>query len=263
MRSIIHCLLYTGLAAGMLFSTAEGKAPADTTKKILESYVEDFRLDPAAADARKFGIRISGKDAGEWHVVVGGSKDSGGKWKVELRNGQSNEPTFVYAVDSFTLAEIDAGRINGLTVQGKAYSSDITPMAVDWMPGAKKFDVNSFSFHFWTRGFPEKVPFRSGGTRIIHNSGMGVFYYEKGFRSAWSKLAKGQGANNGPGRPLIAPFTTLVFVTEGKVNGKVNDKPVTAKAGEMIFIPAMTPHEWWNENEEPAEAILIFFGKGA
>ena len=38
---------------------------------------------------------------------------------------------------------------------------------------------------------------------------------------------------------------------------------VELRAGEMVFIPPMTPYEWWNDDEEPAEAILIFFGEGA
>ena len=244
-------------------ATAYTQTPQRSTKQILEAFVEDFRNDPAAEKAPSFGLKITGKDSGEWHVSVDGKKDLDGRWKVELRDGLPAEPTFIYAVDSFTLAEIDAGRINGLTVQGKAFSSDITPMAVEWMEGSEKRDINPVSFHFWTRGFPEKVPFRSGGTRTVHSAAIGVFYYQPGFRSAWANLAKGQGANNGPGKPLIAPFPTMVIVTKGIVNGMVKGRPTTANAGEMIFIPPMTPHEWWNEREEPAEAILIFFGKGA
>ena len=255
------------LIAIILTSLFAGPAVAQSTNRpvraILESFVEDFRSDTAASEKRVFGISISGQNAGDWSVWAAGKKSDDGKWIVELKDGKPKEPTFVYKLSWPTLAAIDKRRINALTAQGKAFSSDITPMAVSWMEGAEKFDERPFSFHFWTRGFPEKVPFRSGGTRIVHSSSIGVFFYQKGFRSAWARLAKGQGANNGPGNPLIAPFPTMVIITAGSVKGKVKGKPVSAQAGEMIFIPPMTPHEWWNEMEEEAEAILLFFGKGA
>ncbi len=261
MRSAI-IFLVSGLLVGLLGIQAFAQKNEKTVQSILESYVEDFRSDAAAATARVFGIRITGKDRGEWRVKVAGSKGSG-KWDVKLEKGMPKQPTFVYSLSSSTLREIDGGRINGLTVQGKAFSSDITPMAINWMPGSEKFDVNPFSFHFWTRGFPERVQFRSGGTRVVHNAPLGVFYYQKGFRSAWALLQKGQAANNGPGNPLIAPFPTMVIITAGSAKGIVKGKTLTVNAGEMIFIPPMTPHEWWNENEEPTEAILLFFGKSA
>ena len=261
MRSAIIFLFSSflvGLSGVQVFAQKNEKP----VLSILESYVEDFRSDPAASKARVFGIRITGKDSGEWRVTVAGSK-AAEKWGVNLEKGAPEKPTFIYSLSSSTLREIDSGRINALTVQGKAFRSDITPMSVDWMEGSKKSDINPLSFHFWTRGYPEKVQFRSGGTRVIHNAPLGVFYYQKGFRSAWARLEKGQSANNGPGKPLIAPFPTMVIITAGTGKGTVNGKPVTVKAGEMIFIPPMTPHEWWNENEEPTEAILLFFGKGA
>ena len=92
MRSIIYFLLSAGLMAGLFLSAAEAKPFGASTKKILESYVEDFRLDPAAAKARVFGIRISGKDAGEWNVAVSGAKDSDGKLKHPHPPRRLNQP---------------------------------------------------------------------------------------------------------------------------------------------------------------------------
>ena len=254
---------FTVATVAMILLVPSGFAGSSESEAaaILESYVEDFRSDPTAKTPRVFGIEVVG--AGKWSVLVSGKKDDSDKWGVELSKGAPSKPTFVYALDLKTLKEIHEGRLNALTAQGKALPSDITPMAVRWMEGAEEFDERPFSFHFWTRGFPEKVPFRSGGIRTIHSAGIGVFFYQKGFRSAWATLAKGQGANNGPGNPLMAPFPTMVIITDGSVRGVVNKKPVSAEAGEMIFIPPMTPHEWWNEKEEPAEAILLFFGEGA
>lgn len=260
---MIYGLISLFIFGGFFASRAEGQTSNKSVETILETYVEDFQNDTAAETARVFGIKITGVDRGDWSVVVSGEKDTEGRWGVKLKKGFPTEPTFYYALSSKTLASLDAGSINGLTVQGKAFSSDIAPMAVEFMKGVKKFDVNPFSFHFWTRGFPEKVDFRTQETRNIHSADMGVFYYQKGFRSAWSILEKGQGANNGPGKPIMAPFPTMVIITKGSVKGKVKGKLIEAVAGEMIFIPPMTPHEWWNENEETTEALLIFFGEGA
>jgi mannose-6-phosphate isomerase-like protein (cupin superfamily) len=52
---------------------------------------------------------------------------------------------------------------------------------------------------------------------------MVIFYYEQGLRTAWAQIKKGM----------------------------------------AVYIPAGMAHQVWNEDEEPAECILIMFGKGA
>ncbi|MEM9412579.1 MAG: hypothetical protein AAGA30_15810, partial [Planctomycetota bacterium] len=120
---------------------------------ILKSYVDDFKQDRFAADERMFGIRVP--DHGEWHVHVLGKKDANG-WQVTLNRGSPVVPTYIYKVDAKTLARIDAGKLNALTAQGKAFADDNTPMSVVYMDGYEPSleevgKLNPFSFHFWTR----------------------------------------------------------------------------------------------------------------
>jgi mannose-6-phosphate isomerase-like protein (cupin superfamily) len=49
----------------------------------------------------------------------------------------------------------------------------------------------------------------------------------------------------------------------GKVETKVGGKQSTLPAGEMMFVPASVPHEFWNPYDEPGEMILLMFGEGA
>ena len=262
MRTAILCLTAAGLGAGFTVSEPQDGA-GRSSEQVLESYVEDFRWDGAATTARSFGVRVDGEGGGTWTVAVRGAQSADGKWGVDLAKGAPQKATFVYTVDAATLAAIDAGRLNALTAQGKASSGDVSPMDVEWMDGAAKFDVNPFSFHFWTRGLPEKVPFGSDMTRKVHGADNVAFYYEEGIRTIWSKLDNGDRVNNGPGQPMVVPFPVMVFAIAGRSLGTVGGKPVEAKAGEMVFIPPMTPYEWWNDDDEPAEAILVMFGDGA
>ena len=67
----------------------------------------------------------------------------------------------------------------------------------------------------------------------------------------------------GVDRPQAMPFPILIVVIAGTAEGRVDGELVTAPAGHAVFVPPHAPHQWWNELEEPAEAILIMFGEGA
>ncbi len=54
-----------------------------------------------------------------------------------------------------------------------------------WQPPPEEYaSINPFSFHFWTRGFPEVVPFGADPTRTLHGSPIVGLYYETGLRTA-------------------------------------------------------------------------------
>lgn len=259
----LDCLLAASLVAAAVTFPPSPEPLVPTPEQILKSYVEDFRDDPAAGTERTFGVRVSGGTGGDWTVDVTGEKGDDGRWGVALRRGRPAAPTFFYRVNADTLNAMDAGRLNALTAQGKAWSDDVAPMEVEYMDGAEPFDVNPFSFHFWTRGFPEKVPLATELARRVHGAKSIAIYYQQGFRSIWSTLEKGDRVNNGPGQPMIVPFPVMVVGVRGCAKGTMNGEPVEAKAGEVVFIPPMTPYEWWNDDDEPAEAILLMFGRGA
>jgi mannose-6-phosphate isomerase-like protein (cupin superfamily) len=106
------------------------------------------------------------------------------------------------------------------------------------------------------------VRFNGATSRIVHGANVVVFYYEKGFRSAWFQVAKGQHVNKNPEDQTNA-FPSMFIMLQGKAEAKIGGKQSTFPAGEMIFIPPNVTHEFWNPYDEPGEMILLMFGEGA
>lgn len=236
----------------------------ESVEMILSSYVDDFQKDRFAADARTFGIKVPGH--GEWTVQVEGEKQDT-LWAVSLRAGQPDRPTFVYKIEPETLRAIDSGAINAMTAQGKAFADDYTPMSIVHMEGYEPTiyeagAINPFSFHFWTRGFPEIIPFRNIQTRKAHGSNFGVFFYQPGLRTGWYRVEPGDRVHEGP-KERAMPFPILAIATIGVTEGEIDGERVSLSAGNAVLIPANAEHRWWNESNEPSEAILVMFGEGA
>lgn len=233
-------------------------------EEIIQSYVSDYRNDRFAADAMIFGIEVP--NHGSWKINVTGNKIET-EWEVLIERGLPATPTFNYFIEYETLKAIHEGKINALTAQGKAFAGDYTPMSVKHMEGYEPSieeyaKINPFSFHFWTRGFPEIIPFSEGMTRKAHGSNFTVFYYETGLRTAWYRVLPEERVRD-DAREQAAPFPMLIIAIEGTTEGEVDGKRVSLSKGNTIFIPAGVNHKWWNETNEATEAILIMFGKGA
>ena len=231
---------------------------------IIETYVEDFRKDRFANNPMTFGVEVPGFDT--WTVEVTGTATDQG-WEVGLRDGLPSESTFIYKIEPETLKAIHTGKLNALTAQGKAFVGDYTPMSISMMegyePNMEEYGkINPFSFHFWTRGFPEIIPFGEGLTRRAHGSNFTVFYYEPGLRTAWYRVLPEERVRD-DAREQAAPFPMLVVAIKGTTEGEVDGKRVSLSKGNTIFIPANVNHKWWNETNEATEAILIMFGEGA
>jgi mannose-6-phosphate isomerase-like protein (cupin superfamily) len=261
------------MIVGMALLVCSGGRSAATpevrdARAILESYVEDFKQDPAAAQPITFGIRITGEGGGEWHVVDSGRTLDGSKGvDVALRTGLPEEPCAFYTMDLPTLRKIDQGTWNALTAMGRSRATDPAPMDIGvtegFTPDAAFFETFvPLSFHFWTRGLPERVPYGSGMTRVLHGANATIFYYQKGLRTAWFQIEKGQHANPDP-KEQVTPFPTMVIGLRGRCEGKIGGKTITLGRQEMVFVPAGVSHEFWNPYEEPAEAVLLMFGEGA
>jgi mannose-6-phosphate isomerase-like protein (cupin superfamily) len=241
--------------------------PPRSAGEILRSYVEDFRNDPAAAESMTFGVRIKDGDREEWCVEVGGGKKEAGSYRIELHRGLPPSPSVIYTLDLATLCKIDSGEINALTAMGRARASDPAPMDIEFMEGFEPGPdflarFLAFTFHFWTRGFPETVEFGKRHSRKVHGGNMVVFYYREGLRTAWAQIEKGQHVNKDP-KDQSNPFPTMMIGIRGKAIAKIGGKEVVMEGGQMVFIPAGISHEAWNPYDEPAEIILLMFGEGA
>ena len=123
-------------------------------------------------------------------------------------------------------------------------------------------NLNAFSFHFWTKGFPEIIPFSQEATRRAHGSNFTVFYYEKGLRTAWYRILPGERVRD-DAREQAAPFPMLAVTIKGTIEGIVDGERTTVSEGNTVFIPANVAHKWWNDRDEAVEVVLIMFGKGA
>lgn len=236
-------------------------------KEILKSFVEDFRDDAAAGSRIVFGITIRDSSEPDWHVIVAGRKAADGRFEVDLQKGLPAEPAAVYVTDRETLEKIERGEMNALTAMGRARSTDPAPMDVSFMPGFQPTEdfLAAFlplSFHFWTRGFPEAVSFGPAAGREVHGATMVVLYYQKGLRSAWGQIRKGQRVNADP-KDQVNPFPTMMIGLRGRAMSKVGGIEKVLEAGQMVFVPPGTAHEAWNPFDEPAEFIILMFGEGA
>ena len=258
------------LVASAVLTLPVEAAGEKSARDILDAYVADFRHDPAAQTEITFGVRVSGEGGGDWQVVVAGKKAKGGEaFDVSLEDGFPDKPCVYYTIDVPTLRKIDAGQLNALTAMAKAFSTDVTPMDIEatdgFVPPNEDFFTKEFvpfTFHFWTRGIPEIVPFAADLTRKTHGAHATIFYYEKGLRSAWGQIRKGDHVNADP-RMQTNPFPSMLIVLTGKFDGRLDGKHVVLEKGQMVFIPPGMTHEFWNESDEPAEIVLLMFGEGA
>ncbi len=236
----------------------------EEVQQIVSSYVNDFKKDRYASQPMTFGITVP--DHGNWTIEVTGKHSNQG-WEINLTTGKPQLPTFIYNIEFETLRAIDEGNINALTAQGKAFAGDYTPMSIIMMegfqPNMEEYGkINPFSFHFWTRGFPEIIPFGEGMTRRAHGSNFTIFYYQPGIRTAWYRVLPEERVRD-DAREQVMPFPMLIVAIKGTTEGIVDGERVSLTAGNTIFIPKNVNHKWWNETNEATEAILIMFGEGA
>ena len=119
------------------------------------------------------------------------------------------------------------------------------------------------TFHFWTKGQPEIVPFGElDQARVVHGAYATVFYYEQGLRSGYYRLEKGQHINADE-TDQVNPFPTLVILIGGAMESRIGGREVLLEGKQAVLVPAGVAHEFWNTAETPAEFIIVMFGEGA
>lgn len=242
-----------------------GESRAADRAAMLEDWVEDFRRDPVAETPFTFGIRVDDTD---FHVVVSGERTNSGEWGVELAEGFPADPCVFFKTDAETLAKLHRGELASLTAMGKAFSTDFAPLDMDFQAGFRPGPdtiphVIKLAFHFWTRGFPEVVRFGDlANTRVLHGANATLFYYQEGFRSGWFSIGKGQHVNADEAS-RTNPFPSLFVITRGSATAKIDGEVRTVSEGEAIYIGPGVSHEFWNDQDERAEGILVMFGDGA
>ncbi len=261
---IVLALLLTALGCS---KTQEEINTDRAAEEILQSFVGDFRKDQFAREPITFGVRVRGEGGGDWHIVVEGKSEDEKKAVVTLKKGFPAEQIGYYNMDIETLRKLDRNELSVLTGMGKARSSDIAPVEFDiaegFDPGPEYWErLSPFTFHFWTLGIPEVVKFAREYSRVVHGGNVVLFYYQRGLRTAWYQIEKGQHINEDP-QDQTNPFPSMFIITRGKAQAKIGGVERMMKEGEMLFVSAGISHEFWNNNEEPCEFIIIMFGKEA
>ena len=255
-------------ATGPMATGPTASAPREDVRAMLEDYVVDYRTDPTAAPIT-FGIEVHDADPPRWHVVVGAA-DGAGARAVDLHEGFPDEPAAYFTTDVSTLARMHRGDLASLTAMGKEFDTDYAPLDLGTMPGfqpdlATMQQLVKAAFHFWTRGFPERVRFgKASQTRLLHGAHGTLFYYQEGFRSGFFLIQPGDHVNDAA-VSQVNDFPTLFILTKGRVSGRIGDQECEVVEGEALFIGPGVRHEFWvdGEAEEGGEGVLVMFGEGA
>jgi mannose-6-phosphate isomerase-like protein (cupin superfamily) len=262
--------------AGLLSPTGPPPRLAASTedvKLMLDDFVTDYRSDRTAVPMT-FGIEIRSESREQeperWHVVVGRAEHGSANRPVELIAGFPEEPMAYFTTDVDTLRRLHDGRLASLTAMGKEFSTDYAPLDMQTLPGfqpdmAAMQQLVKLGFHFWTRGFPERVPFgKASNTRLLHGAHGTLFYYQEGFRSGFFMIQPGDHVNDSP-VSQVNPFPTLFILTEGRVNARIGETECEITGGEAIYIGPDVSHEFWIDEDADAgaEGIIVMFGDGA
>lgn len=251
-------ILGFALAAACLCAAGEAAA-ADSALSILNGYAADYAVDPTLAAPVQFGVKV-GEDFYTVDVVPHG--------KAGARKGAPKTPTFYFTVESVDyLKKLERGEFAALTLMGKAFESDVTPMDFAMMDGFEPPEdfgetLLPLIFHFWTKGKPEIVKTTPEATRFVHGTNLGVLYYQPGFRSAWFNIRPGDHVNENPDS-RTNPFPTLVIMARGAATARIDGVDTPFREGEAMLIPAGVSHEFLNDGDAPAFGYIIMFGEGA
>lgn len=234
----------------------------DNIDLLIQNFASDYETDLMFQE-KYFGLKV---DKEFWTIKTTKGKDMGSH-KVEVSKGKPTEPTFYYVTNARALQQINNGKMNALTAGVKAFSTDYAPLDIDVMEGFQPpadfaGAVLPFTFHFFTKGTPEVIPFGKHNTRATHGAMASIFYYDTGVRSGYGYIHPGQHANEHP-LSRTNPFPSLIILIKGEVTAKLGGVDYTVKAGNAIFIPPGMTHEFLNETEEAVEFILLMFGDGA
>jgi mannose-6-phosphate isomerase-like protein (cupin superfamily) len=241
----------------------EPLAGARDAATILASYAEAWRGRQEMPELdRPVVIGFAIADHGDFHIVLPL------QGAARLAYGPApDSPDWVtnFETDLATLQRIDRGEISALTAIGKARADDPAPLELRVAPawsGQLASFVLPLNFHFWTRGWPEVVRFGEGTTRLVHGANAAVLYYEQGLRSAFYQFKPGMHANADPA-DRSNPFKSLLIIVRGHIKARLDGTTRLLREGEALLVPAGMAHEFWADDSDYGEAILLMFGEGA
>lgn len=256
-------LLLSMLDSSNLYSQNNESLSTAEKEIILESFVQDFSIDPFAREMQ-FGFKV---DEDKWHMTM--EKDSTGKLSSSLETGFPSTPILYWEMDSKTLSWLNNG-LNGETATARAQADDPYPLKTRATEGFPRYAINKelgeflegLRLHFWTRGLPETFILSKEVARVSHGGYVVGLVYAEGLRTMWFQLDPGQHVNKDP-IDQVNPSHSLVIVTKGKYKAKIDGTELIFEEGHSYLIPAEVSHEFWNSFDSPAQGVLIMYGDGA
>lgn len=264
MTSILAgCLNAVWLNAQLAAQTVVRPVANDSTREILQRYADAWLGRKELELPRKVVLAFSvrGQHGGEYSIEL--SNDPGGA----VHEGVPARYDIRFDVHIDFLRRLDRGEMSALTAMGQARSSDPIPLRPEFgsdfgkMPDASLL-FRRICFHFWTRGWPEIIPFNESAAREVHGGNAAVFVYDREFRSAWYQLKPGMHINADP-RDQTNNFPQLVVVTRGAFSARLGGQKMVLSEGQALLIPPGMAHEFWAEAGQYGEVIWMAFGKGS
>ena len=247
--------------AGML---SQSHASEPTVLNVLQSYADDYEGDVTFTTDVTFGVAVGDG----FYTVAATPKSDSSAAQVTVTQGNAAFPVFYYTFkDRKALEKLSDGDFNALTLMGKAFSSDVTPMDIEFQDGFEAPDnfvakLLPLTFHFWTKGKPEFVKFSADNTRMVHGTNMGVLYYQPGFRSGWFNILPGHHVNEDE-NSRSNPFPSMFILISGEVTALIDGDEHSFREGSAMLVPSGVSHQFINIGSEPAFGFLFMFGDGA
>jgi len=235
----------------------------DSARAILQRYADAWlgRKELELPRNVVLAFTVRGEHGGDFAIEL--SNEPGGV----VRDGVPAQYDIRFDTDIEFLRILDSGRMSALTAMGQAKSSDPIPLSPQFGPDFNKLPnapllFRRLSFHFWTRGWPEIVPFGELAARQVHGGNAAVFVYDRELRSAWYQLKAGMHIN-ADRKDQTNDFPQLVIVTKGAFNARLDGRQMVLSEGQAVLIPPGMVHEFWADVGQYGEFIFIAFGQGA
>ncbi|MFZ9396206.1 MAG: cupin domain-containing protein [Erythrobacter sp.] len=251
--------------------TSISEGDIERAEAILADFVEDYRSDPMALDA-KFGIKLGQ----QWWSVHVKQKEvasargrltdhSFGPHDITLSRGEPAEPTWYFEIASMVVLEkIASGEVNAGTAAMQSFGSDKVGVETRDMEGFKstsgdEADLYLVLSHFFTKGKPEVTRFSRATSLETHGAQATSLHTMKGFRVAYFSIGPQEVVNEDP-RLSFGQMPNLFVVTSGSGTLHTDDGPMKIEAGMSVFVPQFVKHEIVNDSDAPLEGVLVLYG---
>ena len=235
----------------------------DSARVMLQKFGDAWRgrEELALDESLVLGFWVEGPGGGEYHTVL--SAEAGAR----VDDGIPQAWDLGFALDMDFLRKLDNGEMSALTSMGQARSNDAIPLVPRFGPDFQQNPdagllFRRVSFHFWTRSWPETVPFGEHAARFVHGGNASVLLYDDEFRSAWYQLKPGMHINPDP-QDQVNDFPQLLIITRGEFTGRFDGQSRILSEGEAVFIPPGMAHEFWADEHGYGEFVWMAFGDGA